>query len=593
MFHATKLKRLVFFLLGDVFIFVFSIYAAYLLRFNADIPDIYVQGLFVTAGFLIVFKLFFMWMFKIYKVPWRFFGLNEARKIFLAHVCAAILFTPLFFILQDIFVMYPRSVILIDMLISCLLIGILRISKRMVLDFSNRPHKGEPCIVIGATSKALHVLRGLKQGYLDYYAVGVVDGRSDLVGTYCDGFLVQDKKDIPSLIKDYDAKTAIIALALDQDELQALVDELTGYGIRDMKLFSLIENEPIKDISIEDLLARKPKDLNPEAISNFLKDKKVLVTGAGGSIGSEICKQCLKYGVSELIMVEHSEFNLYKIGEDTRDKRTVSKLVNITNLKDFEEVFEEFRPEIVIHAAAYKHVPLCELNPRSAVENNILGTKNAVDLSKKYGAKKFVMISSDKAVRPTNIMGTTKRVCELYALNSNEAGVCEIVCVRFGNVLGSSGSVIPKFKAQIAANKPLSVTHPEITRYFMLTSEACQLVLQAASIAKGGELFVLDMGEPVKIVDLAKKMLLLSNKEHLGIEFVGLRPGEKLYEELLINKDDVQTKYESIFVTHSQPYDLTLLNSQINGLLQLEDDEVAPALKVIVPEFNHALNLKG
>ena len=593
MFHATKLKRLVFFLLGDVFIFIFSIYVAYLLRFNADIPDIYVQGLFVTAGFLIVFKLFFMWMFKIYKVPWRFFGLNEARKIFLAHVCSAVLFTIVFFIIQDFLNPYPRSVIFIDLLISCLLVGLLRISKRMVLDFSNRPHKGEPCIVIGATSKALHVLRGLKQGYLDYYAVGVVDGRSDLVGTYCDGFLVQDKKDIPSLIKDYDAKTAIIALALDQDELQALVDELTGYGIRDMKLFSLIENEPIKDISIEDLLARKPKDLNPEAISNFLKDKKVLVTGAGGSIGSEICKQCLKYGVSELIMVEHSEFNLYKIGEDTRDKRTVSKLVNITNLKDFEEVFEEFRPEIVIHAAAYKHVPLCELNPRSAVENNILGTKNAVDLSKKYGAKKFVMISSDKAVRPTNIMGTTKRVCELYALNSNEAGVCEIVCVRFGNVLGSSGSVIPKFKAQIAANKPLSVTHPEITRYFMLTSEACQLVLQAASIAKGGELFVLDMGEPVKIVDLAKKMLLLSNKEHLGIEFVGLRPGEKLYEELLINKDDVQTKYESIFVTHSQPYDLTLLNSQINGLLQLEDDEVATALKVIVPEFNHALNLKG
>ena len=593
MFHATKLKRLVFFLLGDVFIFIFSIYVAYLLRFNADIPDIYVQGLFVTAGFLIVFKLFFMWMFKIYKVPWRFFGLNEARKIFLAHVCSTVLFTIIFFIIQDFLNPYPRSVIFIDLLISCLLVGLLRISKRMVLDFSNKPHKGEPCIVIGATSKALHVLRGLKQGYLDYYAVGVVDGRSDLVGTYCDGFLVQDKKEIPSLLKDYDAKTAIIALALDQDELQALVDELSGYGIRDMKLFSLIENEPIKDISIEDLLARKPKDLNPEAISNFLKDKRVLVTGAGGSIGSEICKQCLKYGVSELIMVEHSEFNLYKIGEDTKDKRTVSKLVNITNLKDFEEVFEEFRPEIVIHAAAYKHVPLCELNPRSAVENNILGTKNAVDLSKKYGVKKFVMISSDKAVRPTNIMGTTKRVCELYALNSNEAGVCEIVCVRFGNVLGSSGSVIPKFKAQIATNRPLSVTHPEITRYFMLTSEACQLVLQAASIAKGGELFVLDMGEPVKIVDLAKKMLLLSNKEHLGIEFVGLRPGEKLYEELLINKDDVQTKYESIFVTHSEPYDLALLNSQISELLQLEYDEVAPALKKIVPEFNHALNLKG
>ena len=292
-------------------------------------------------------------------------------------------------------------------------------------------------------------------------------------------------------------------------------------------------------------------------------------------------------------MVEHSEFNLYKIGEDTRDARTISKLVNITNLRDFEEVFEEFSPQIVIHAAAYKHVPLCEQNPRSAVENNILGTKNVIDLSKKHGVKKVVVISSDKAVRPTNIMGTTKRVCELYALNSNEKGACEIVCVRFGNVLGSSGSVIPKFKSQIAANKPLSVTHPEITRYFMLTSEACQLVLQAASIAEGGELFVLDMGEPVKIVDLAKKMLLLSNKEHLGIEFVGLRPGEKLYEELLINADDVKTKFESIFVTHSQPYDLALLNEQISGLLALEDEQIADALKQIVPEFNHALNLKG
>ena len=593
MFQATKLKRLIFFLVGDAVIFIASIYAAYLLRFNGSIPEIYLQGLFITAAFLVVFKLVFMWLFKIYKVPWRFFGLNEARKIFLVHLSAAAAFMLVFFILQDFLNPYPRSVILIDMLISCLLVGALRISKRMFIDFSNRPHKGEPCIVLGATTKALHVLSGLKQGYLDFYAVGVVDGRSDLVGTYCDGFLVQDKSEIPTLIKEYNVKTAIIALALEQDDLQALFDELTGYGIRDIKLFSLIEKEPIKDISIEDLLARKPKDLNPEAISNFLKDKVVLVTGAGGSIGSEICKQCLNFGVKELIMVDHSEFNLYKIGEDTKDRRTISKLVNIVNFKDFEEIFAEFRPQIVIHAAAYKHVPLCELNPRSAVENNILGTKNTIDLSKKYSVKKIVMISSDKAVRPTNIMGTTKRVCELYALNSNEKGACEIVCVRFGNVLGSSGSVIPKFKAQIAANKPLTVTHPDITRYFMLTSEACQLVLQAASIANGGELFVLDMGEPVKIVDLAKKMLLLSNKEHLGIEFVGLRTGEKLYEELLINKDDVKTKFESIFVTHSSPYDIAVLNEQIAHLLELEDEDIAGELKKIVPEFNHALNLKG
>ena len=228
-------------------------------------------------------------------------------------------------------------------------------------------------------------------------------------------------------------------------------------------------------------------------------------------------------------------------------------------------------------------MPICEINPQIAVLNNIVGTKNVIDLSKKYEIQKVVMISTDKAVRPTNVMGATKRVCEIYSLNSNDQKLTQIVAVRFGNVLGSSGSVIPKFKAQIENNEPLSVTHPDITRYFMLISEACQLVLQAASIAKGGELFVLDMGEPVKIVDLANKMLQLSNKENLGIKFVGLRPGEKLYEELLIDKNDKKTKFSSIFVTHSKSYDMNLLNSQITELLKSKD--VKSYLKNIVPEY--------
>lgn len=593
MFAATKLKRLVFFIFCDTLIFSFSIYFAFLLRFNGNIPEIFIDGLILTIFCLVIIKLSFMWLFKIYKVPWRFFGLNEARKIFLVHLFSAILFWFIYLLAQDFFNPFPRSAIFIDFVISYLLIGGLRISKRMFLDFSTKPRKGEPCIVFGATSKALHVLKGLKSGYIDFYAVGVVDGRSELVGTYCDGFLVQDKKEIVNLIKEYNVKTAIIALALEQDDLQVLFDELTGYGIRDVKLFSLVGKEPIKDISIEDLLARKPKDLNSDVVRNFLQNRSVLVTGAGGSIGSEIVKQCLKFGVRELVMVENSEFNLYKITEDTNDKRCISKMVNIANFSDLAEVFSLYKPEIIIHAAAYKHVPLCELNPHQAVQNNIIGTKNVIDLAKKFNAQKVVVISSDKAVRPTNIMGATKRICELYALNSNETGACEIVCVRFGNVLGSSGSVIPKFKALIAKNKPLSVTHPDITRYFMLVSEACQLVLQAASIARGGELFVLDMGEPIKIVDLAKKMLILSNKEHLGIEFSGLRMGEKLYEELLIDKNDVRTEFESIFVTHSEPYEISKLNEQISTLLTLKDSEISACLKTIVPEFNHQLNLKG
>ena len=594
----TKFSRFAFFLLGDIFISILSVYIAFLLRFSGDIPNEFYKGALLSASSLTAIKIFYFWFLRIYLVPWRFFGLYEARKLFYAHVMAALTFLILFFLASKIFNPFPRSVIIIDAAISFILIGGIRISKRMFLSEKKNITNNEPCIVVGATSKTFHVLKGMRQKYINYYPVGVVDGRAELVGTYCENYVVRAKSEIPQMIKDSGAKTAIIALALYPDELKELYDELFAYGLKDIKLFSLLEDESrkIRDVSIEDLLARKPKDLDTKAIENFIKDKIVLVTGAGGTIGSEICKQCLKFGAKRLIMVEHSEFNLYSINEATgADARNELKMINVVYRHELEEVFAEFHPEVVVHAAAYKHVPLCEFNPHLAVKNNVIGTKNVIDLSKKYGAKKVVLISTDKAVRPTNIMGTTKRICELYALNSNDAASdTQIVAVRFGNVLGSSGSVIPKFKRQIEANEPLTVTHPEITRYFMLVSEACQLVLQAASIAQGGELFVLDMGEPVKIADLAKRMLQLAGKEELGIKFVGLRPGEKLYEELLIDENDKSTKYQSIFVTHSAKYDLQELSSQIEELSECEDAQVADKLKRIVPEFSHRLNdMKG
>ena len=594
----TKFSRFAFFLLGDIFISILSVYIAFLLRFSGDIPNEFYKGALLSASSLTAIKIFYFWFLRIYLVPWRFFGLYEARKLFYAHVMAALTFLILFFLASKIFNPFPRSVIIIDAAISFILIGGIRISKRMFLSEKKNITNNEPCIVVGATSKTFHVLKGMRQKYINYYPVGVVDGRAELVGTYCENYVVRAKSEIPQMIKDSGAKTAIIALALYPDELKQLYDELFAYGLKDIKLFSLLEDESkkIRDVSIEDLLARKPKDLDTKAIENFIKDKIVLVTGAGGTIGSEICKQCLKFGAKRLIMVEHSEFNLYSINEATgADARNELKMINVVYRHELEEVFAEFRPEVVVHAAAYKHVPLCEFNPHLAVKNNVVGTKNVIDLSKKYGAKKVVLISTDKAVRPTNIMGTTKRICELYALNSNDAASdTQIVAVRFGNVLGSSGSVIPKFKRQIEANEPLTVTHPEITRYFMLVSEACQLVLQAASIAQGGELFVLDMGEPVKIADLAKRMLQLAGNEELGIKFVGLRPGEKRYEELLIDENDKSTKYQSIFVTHSAKYDLQELSSQIEELSECEDAQVADKLKRIVPEFSHRLNdMKG
>lgn len=343
----------------------------------------------------------------------------------------------------------------------------------------------------------------------------------------------------------------------------------------------------LKDIGVEDLLARYPKDLDKNAIQNFIKDKIVLITGAGGSIGSEISRQCKAYGAKQLILVDHSEFNLYSILEELQDENIIPIMQSVKDIDILESTFSKYRPQIVIHAAAYKHVPLVEHNILEGITNNIIGTKNTIDLSIKYKVEKFVLISTDKAVRPTNVMGTTKRVCELYAQNVDSKNT-EIVAVRFGNVLGSSGSVIPKFKAQIEAGKNITVTHPEITRYFMLIPEACELVLQAASIGKGGEIFILDMGEPIKIVDLAKKMIELSGRSEIGIEFCGLRCGEKLYEELLIDDSDKKTQYESITVASSTFFDIEELNKKIEELLVCEDK--ISKLKEIVPEFDHRLN---
>ena len=584
-----KSKRLTFFLICDFVLFTLSIFLAYELRFSGFIPNIFYESLIKAWLVLTALKFAFFALFGIYKVAWRFVSLNEARKIFIALALSECVFLGIFYLFDDFFNPFPRSVIGIDFVLSYLFIGGLRISKRMFIDFRRvRYEESTPCIVMGATSKALHLLKGAKEGSLGLYPVAVIDERKSLIGTYCDKFKVQSKNSI----KDYaqnGVKTAIIALKLNQDELKKLFDELVSYGISDIKIFSFTKNET-RDISIEDLLARKPKDLDNKAVSAFLKGKVVLVSGAGGTIGSELCQQCIQFGAKKLIMVEHSEFNLYQINEKLsahRDKIT-PVLLSILDENALDELLAHHKIDLILHAAAYKHVPLCEQNPNAAVLNNIQGTKILCDLAKKNGVKKFVMISTDKAVRPTSIMGCTKRVCELYALNLSEANF-EVSCVRFGNVLGSSGSVIPKFKAQIDANLPLTLTHPDIVRYFMLVSEAVQLVLQAAAIAKGGELFVLNMGQPVKIMDLAQKMLLLSGKTHLPIKITGLRKGEKLFEELLIDEKDIQTKYESIFVTHSEKCDLKKLNSQINELLH--SSNVAQILAQIVPEFKH--NSKG
>jgi len=384
-------------------------------------------------------------------------------------------------------------------------------------------------------------------------------------------------------------------LVITQDvDIKKIYDDF-GKDFKSIKILPSLDDilnqkelkKQLKNISVEDLLARNPKDLDKDLIKKFIENKTILISGAGGSIGSELALLCESFNAKELLLLDNSEFNLYSIDSKIKDVKKVTLMQSITDKELLKSSFKKYKPDIVIHAAAYKHVPLVEDNIQEAFINNIIGTKNIIDLSIEFGVSKFIFISSDKAVRPTNVMGATKRVGELYAQNIDSKNT-EIVSVRFGNVLGSSGSVIPKFKEQIENGQNITVTHPDVTRYFMLVNEACELVLQAGAIGEGKEIFILDMGEPIKIVDLAKKMIELSGRDDIKIEFSGLRKGEKLFEELLINESDAKTKYESITVAKPVYYDIVKLNKDIDELLNT--DSKLEKLKEIVPEFNHQTN---
>ena len=576
--------RIIFFVLNDLLLSAVTLYSAYALRFNFAIPPSFLDNYWRVYVVLTFFKISAFFVFKVYFSSWRFFGLQDLKRLFFGHLIAYMLFVIVFLLARDWFTPMPRSAVIIDFILSMMLIGGFRISKRLAIESAGDKDR-KKCVVIGVSPRTSQIIKSALSDDIPYYPIGVIDIQGRIIGTYVENIKVYSIDKLPEIVKEEDVHAALIAQQFKPKELDDLVETLNALGIKELKMVSLLADryEQLKDIAIEDLLARQPKDLDIAAIEAFVKDKTILVTGAGGSIGSEICRQVLKFGAKNLVMVDNSEFNLYQITEQIDSSRSIAKLVSILDRERLEQIFCEYRPNITIHAAAYKHVPLCEENIDMAIENNILGVKNVIDLSIIYGIEKVVNISSDKAVRPTNVMGATKRIGELYAQNV-ESGDTEIVSVRFGNVLGSSGSVVPKFKEQIQKGGPVTVTHPEITRYFMLIPEACQLVLQAAAMAKGGELFILDMGEPVKIVDLAQKMIRLYGKEdEIDIEFTGLRLGEKLYEELLIDEAECKTKYESIYVAKSTPYDIDRLNEDIEVLLKSKNK--SKILKKIVPEF--------
>ncbi len=569
--------------LGVIVNIAVSIFSLYLVAFLLN-KELSFTILVVVIGFRILASFL---LFDDYKLSWSKASTKTGlMKIVLALLAFAI-YTPILYYFYSV----PFNLLFIDVVFYTFMINILVYVYKYFYSIKGNK-KTKSLVIYGAGKAGLQLQREFLSS--EYKLICFIDDDEILHHRSIDGISIFSREKYSLNYKNRFDLMIIAMPSASQEQIKSIYESMQD-KFEKIKILPSMQNilkkelfvKQLKDIGVEDLLTRYPKDLDKNAIQNFIKDKIVLITGAGGSIGSEISRQCKAYGAKQLILVDHSEFNLYSILEELQDENIIPIMQSVKDIDILESTFSKYRPQIVIHAAAYKHVPLVEHNILEGITNNIIGTKNTIDLSIKYKVEKFVLISTDKAVRPTNVMGTTKRVCELYAQNVDSKNT-EIVAVRFGNVLGSSGSVIPKFKAQIEAGKNITVTHPEITRYFMLIPEACELVLQAASIGKGGEIFILDMGEPIKIVDLAKKMIELSGRSEIGIEFCGLRCGEKLYEELLIDDSDKKTQYESITVASPTFFDIEELNKKIEELLVCEDK--ISKLKEIVPEFDHRLN---
>ena len=470
-------------------------------------------------------------------------------------------------------------------------------------------NKPQNLLIIGAGMGAREIIIAIKNSMKDKYnIVGIVDDNTNKLNKSILGVKVLGTRyDIPDIVKEKNVNIIFLAInRLTQMSRKKIIEICQTTGVKTRVLPStedLIEKQGImnslRDVEIEDLLGRDAIKLDNKNISTLIKEKTVLVTGGGGSIGSELCRQIIKYNPERLLILDIYENNLYDIELELKanyPKAKIEAIVgSVRDKKRLEDVFETFKPQLVFHAAAHKHVPLMENNPLEAIKNNVFGTYNVVNCADKYNVERFVLISTDKAVNPTNVMGASKRVCEMIVQAKNKVSETEYVAVRFGNVLGSNGSVIPLFKKQIAAGGPVTVTHKEITRFFMTIPEAVGLILQAVTYAKGGEIFVLDMGEPVKIYDLAVSLIKLSGYEpevDIPIQFTGLRPGEKLYEELLMAEEGLTaTKHDKIFVSEPMHMEMKELEEKLEILNKLEyvdnysKEKVRDTMKQVVPTY--------
>jgi len=569
----NRLTRALFFGVFDVLWIALAMYIAFLLRFDGQIAPLYAARLWYYLGIAFVIKLPLFALHGLYRMSWAYVSLEDLLSVLRAGTISSLLLGMALFILgreSALFADFPRSILIIDYLLTLTFVGSFRLWKRFYLRL-RRPHRrpGRPALIIGAGDAGEQLARNmLLEPSSGWSPVGFVDDDPAKQGLWIHGLpMLGTRKDLPQIVKAYSVELILVAMpSVRGTVIREIVDAARAAGVRQVEILPGIHEllsgrvtlSQVREVQLEDLLGRDPVRIETQAIAQYLSQRRVLVTGAAGSIGRELCRQILRFEPTQLVMLDQDETNLFLLEEELGrifpqcQAETLYVLANVRDREKITQVFARHRPQIIFHAAAYKHVPVMEAHPEEAIKTNVRGTHIVAQAAWEARAEKFVLISTDKAVHPSSVMGASKRVAELIIQAFNARGETRFIAVRFGNVLFSRGSIIPLFQEQIKHRGPVTITHPEMKRYFMATTEAVALVLQAGALGQGGEVLVLDMGEPIKIVDLARELIRFSGYEpevEIPIVFTGPRPGEKLFEDLLTAEEGTEaTRHEKIYV---------------------------------------------
>jgi len=608
LFQRSMPRWIIFFI--DMAICLFSLLLAYLVRFNFSIPKVEIEAFPIVFGIVLGIRAISFFFSKTYQGIVKYTSSKDAQRIFGVISIGSILFilvnTIFYFFVNHTFPI-PFSIIIIDYMATAFLMISLRVMfKALYLELTNPNKEKRSVIIFGAGESGIITKRTLdRDAGTKYKVLGFIDDDLKKQGKKLEGTTIYNISRLDNLLEENDVSNLIISIQdISPAKKKQIVDICLQHNTKVLNVppvSNWINGElsfrQIKKIQIEELLGRETIQLDKENLQQQLADKIILVTGAAGSIGSEIVRQIARFNPKKIILLDQAESPLYEMEMELFDKYKKQSyeivMGDIRNKERMENVFNTFHPQIVFHAAAYKHVPMMENNPSESIFTNISGTKNLADLSDQYKVEKFVMVSTDKAVNPTNVMGASKRIAEIYTQSLGKKSDTKFITTRFGNVLGSNGSVIPRFRQQIENGGPITITHPDITRFFMTIPEACQLVLEAGTMGKGGEIFIFDMGESIKIVDLAKKMIKLSGltlDKDISITYTGLRPGEKLYEELLADHENtIPTHHNQIMIAKVKEYDFESIAASIGQLIELfskqNNQSIVKKMKELVPEF--------